>query len=114
MNKAQKEAMAENVRVLLRNFPEVKNVGKLQNDLYSLALKCERNAENLCNIPNWKDQRDDLRKRFKAICMNHRIDGQLSADVSGDPRGYCLKLHLPDGSYNTWGGKESGYGIGSL
>ena len=28
------------------------------------------------------------------------------------PRGYVVKLHLPSGKHNTWGGKESGYGIG--
>jgi hypothetical protein len=35
----------------------------------------------------------------------------FSADFSGDPRGYVVKLHLPSGAYNTWGGKESGYGV---
>ncbi len=34
------------------------------------------------------------------------------ADLSGDPRGYVVKLHLPSGRWNTWGGQESGYGVG--
>jgi hypothetical protein len=110
MNKAQKEARAENENVLARNYPEA-NATKLQNDLFKLALACERNALGLCNEPNFEDRRDELREQFKAICKKHGIN--LKADVTGDPRGYCLKLHLPDGSWNTWGGKETGYGIGS-
>ncbi len=111
MNKAQIEARAENEKVLARNFPDV-DATKLQLDLYKLALDCERNALGLCNTPNWEDQRDQLRIRLEQIINKHGVLA-LKADVTGDPRGYCLKLHLPDGSYNTWGGKESGYGIGS-
>ena len=29
----------------------------------------------------------------------------------GDPRGYTVKLMFPDGHFNTWGGKESGFGV---
>lgn len=29
----------------------------------------------------------------------------------GDPRGYTVKVVLPDGRYNTWGGAEEGWGI---
>lgn len=29
----------------------------------------------------------------------------------GDPRGYTVKLLLPDGTYNTWGGFECGLGV---
>lgn len=35
----------------------------------------------------------------------------IKVDVNGDPRGYVVKVHFADGSYNTWGGKESGFGI---
>lgn len=111
MNKAQKLARAENVKVLARNYPNV-NADKLQTELYKLALKCEHNAVALCNTPNHVDTRSDLKMCFIAIADKYGID--CAAEVTGDPRGYCLKLHLPDGSYNTWGGKESGYGIGSI
>lgn len=111
MRKDQIEAREQNEKVLARNFPNV-DARKLQNDLYKLALACEANALGLCNTPNFVDQRSDLKMMFIAIADKYGID--LVGDVTGDPRGYCLKLHLPDGSYNTWGGKESGYGIGSL
>lgn len=29
----------------------------------------------------------------------------------GDPRGYTVKILLPDGSSNTWGGFECGWGV---
>lgn len=36
----------------------------------------------------------------------------LRAEFTGDPRGYTVKLHAPNGKlYNTWGGNTSGYGI---
>lgn len=37
----------------------------------------------------------------------------LTVHFDGDPRGYVVKLHAPKGDvYNTWGGKETGYGVG--
>ena len=111
MNQKEKEACALNVKVLARNYPTVNPV-KLQNDLYRLAIACENNAIAICNVEGWVDRRDELREQLARIAKRHGID--LVADVTGDPRGYCLKLHLPDGSHNTWGGKETGYGIGSI
>lgn len=29
----------------------------------------------------------------------------------GDPRGYTVKLTLPSGRYNSFGGREEGYGV---
>lgn len=111
MNKTQREARQQNIDVLARNFPSI-DAAKLQDKLYALALKCERNAVELCNTDGRTDQRNKLRAELCRIADKFGIT--LRADVTGDPRGYCLKLHLPDGSYNTWGGKESGYGIGSV
>ena len=110
MNKAQKEARAATETALERNYPDA-DARKLQLDLYKLALACEHNATEICNTTNHVDTRDKLRARLNAIAAKYNIN--LKADVTGDPRGYCLKLHLPDESYNTWGGKESGFGIGS-
>lgn len=37
----------------------------------------------------------------------------LAPHFSGDPRGYTVKLHHSSGNlWNTWGGRETGYGIG--
>lgn len=35
----------------------------------------------------------------------------LSVKFGGDPRGFTVRVFFPDESYNTWGGKEEGYGI---
>lgn len=110
MNRKQTENRDMNVKVLARNYPTV-NATKLQNKLYALSLKCEQNAVNLCSLEGWEDRRDALRAELDKLADKFGI--KINADVTGDPRGYCLKLHLADGSYNTWGGKESGWGIGS-
>lgn len=109
LTKSQREVRAKNEAVLADNFPHV-DAAKLQNDLFRLALKCQRNAVGLCNDADHADQRQQLRAEFARICKKHGIE--LRADMTGDPRGFALKLHLPNGQYNTWGGKESGYGIG--
>lgn len=111
MLKEQINARARNVEVLKRNYPHV-DADKLQNALYSLALACERNALRLCNVPNAKDEREALRSRAWMICQKYKID--MGIEVTGDPRGFCLKLHLPNGDWNSLGGKEAGYGIGSI
>lgn len=111
MTKKQKEAREQNLKVLARNYPTA-DAWKLQNDLYRLSIACEQNAINLCNVQDWQDTREQLRDKLASIAKKHGVN--IMADVTGDPRGYCLKLHLPDGSYNTWGGKEAGYGIGSV
>lgn len=37
----------------------------------------------------------------------------LGVHFDGDPRGFTVKLHAKDNSvWNTWGGAETGYGIG--
>ena len=48
-----------------------------------------------------------LEATIKKLC---EVSG-LSVQTGGDPRGYTVRVVFPDGSYNTWGGKEHGYGI---
>ena len=37
----------------------------------------------------------------------------LKFEIDGDPRGFAIKLKTPKtGRYNTWGGRETGWGIG--
>jgi hypothetical protein len=38
--------------------------------------------------------------------------GLVLNHFESDPRGYAVYLDLPDGSYNSFGGRECGYGIG--
>lgn len=110
MNKEQSMRRAESIAVVARNFPQVKDAARLQDDLHNLGVKCQRNAENLCNIEDYTDQRDLLRAKLAKIKKKHGVEFEVS--VQGDPRGYCLKVKMPQGDYNTWGGAEDGYGFG--
>jgi len=44
-------------------------------------------------------------QRIEAACNPWGIKPKFN----GDPRGACVKLILPSGRYNSWGGKEDGY-----
>lgn len=48
-----------------------------------------------------------LERRMKEIADKLGIEIRFG----GDPRGYTVRLMLPDGRYNTWGGAEYGYGV---
>ena len=52
-------------------------------------------------------QEAQIERRIKEICEPLGI----VPDFGGDPRGYTVRLHLPTGAYNTWGGRESGFGV---
>lgn len=54
-----------------------------------------------------KRQEKACELRITAICQ----DLGLTPDFGGDPRGYTVKVQLPTGASNTWGGREDGWGI---
>ena len=112
MTKEQALARAEAIKAVARNWPEVKDPARLQDDLHVLGIACQRNAEKLCNITDHKDERDRLRAKLERIGKKHGV--KLEATVTGDPRGYVLKVKMPLGDYNTWGGAEDGWGFGGL
>ena len=90
---------------------DLPNIGKaMAADLHLLGIECQRNAEKLCNVEGYEDQRDRLRTKLEKIERKHGVT--LAAEVTGDPRGYCLRVVMPQGDYNTWGGAEHGYGFG--
>lgn len=45
--------------------------------------------------------------RIRSVVRKYGIEARFS----GDPRGCCVKLVLKSGAYNTWGGREAGYGV---
>lgn len=59
-------------------------------------------------IPRIDVQAARIEERVRALAAKNGA----TVNLSGDPRGYVVKLHLPSGRYNTWGGPESGYGVG--
>ena len=81
-------------------------------ELCRLATSLNRLNEIACNcgLTERQEQRKrNLQTRIKAV-VEHA--GLVLNHFNSDPRGYAVYLDLPDGSYNTFGGRESGYGIG--
>jgi hypothetical protein len=89
-------------------------VNKIVNatvELLRLADRLHRYAEAACNYqltPAQEKRVEHLEARVQAICCDEL---GIGVKFNGDPRGYAVKLLLPSGDYNTWGGKEDGWGI---
>jgi len=81
---------AEFVALATRNAPTTMSAYTIADtcrELSRLAKRAERNAENLCNVPNATDKRDSLRISAKAMAA---VFGWYAVKISGDPRGSCL------------------------
>ena len=79
-------------------------------ELMSLANRLDHYNETECNYgltPTQQTRVANLEKRVTATCKRLGI----TCHFNGDPRGYAVRLHLPKEQYNTWGGKEEGWGI---
>lgn len=56
----------------------------------------------------WCEKREgQIEKHMKQIADGYG----LTINFGGDPRGSTVKIHFPSGRYNTWGGRETGWGI---
>lgn len=68
-------------------------------------------AEDDCNSPKETPAqrlREENQKLLDEFVKAKKIP---KIQVTGDPRGYIVRFMLPSGRYNTWGGKEAGWGI---
>lgn len=103
----------ETRKMLTRNFPELSahKIVQLERELHQLALDVHKNAENLCNLPDWEDQRESLRKAAELLLEKYGLSDKMKIGLSGDPRGFTTHLFVPNRDYNSWGGEESGWGI---
>lgn len=100
-------------------------VADVASKLTSLEIRCQRFAERLCNEPISEDEQSrslsSLRKRITqqiSRLIPVGTDGRIVAngtalrfDVSGDPRGCCLKLYHPDLPKNGFG--QDAYNVGA-
>lgn len=75
-----------------------------------LARTLTRYAVKDCNIGLTEADKVRQRRAERAAAGLATAAG-LTAKVGGDPRGYCFRLVLPTGRYNTWGGAEEGWGV---
>ena len=81
-------------------------------ELCRLANSLNRLNEIACNFGLTERQerrKQDLQTRIKTALERA---GLVLNHFNSDPRGYAVYLDLPDGSYNSFGGRECGYGIG--
>jgi len=81
-------------------------------DLCRLANSLNRLNEiaRNCGLTERQERRkQNLQTRIKAVLEGA---GLILNHFNNDPRGYAVYLDLPDGSYNSFGGRECGYGIG--
>lgn len=75
------------------------NIGSLSDGDQERANAAEaRIRELVATLPLVKDEKTGEMKPIRP-------------KFGGDPRGFTVKLVLPDGRHNTWGGKEEGWGV---
>ena len=85
-----------------------------QMSLIRLCAMYARHQERLCNedLGEWGNAYDDKLMKRITDTLAHDKSGLIQRiEFGGDPRGYTVKVHLINERYNTWGGKESGWGI---
>ena len=97
-----------------RAFPDIKpeTLTSAATALLRLAKRHGQIAVAQCNgdLEQHVIEREYLKVAEGLQKIARDVPG-LKIETGGDPRGYTVKLHLPNGAYNTWGGKESGYGV---
>src|SRR5207245_1135966 len=79
--------------------------------LCRLATSLNRLNEIACNsglTERQERRKQNLQTRIKAVLEGA---GLVLNHFNNDPRGYAVYLDLPDGCYNSFGGRECGYGI---
>ena len=90
------------------NYPE-HNPFSLAFALIMLAKRLNRYNETECNYGLTERQQKNVERLEKRV--RDALPPQIGVTFNGDPRGYAVKLHFASGAYNTWGGKEEGWGI---
>jgi hypothetical protein len=81
-------------------------------DMVRLAKAYHRIQEHDCNGTKTK-RMETMERNLECRIEEIAVKYGLRVVFEGDPRGYVVKLFSPlKNVYNTWGGVESGYGIG--
>ena len=79
-------------------------------ELLSIADRLNHYNETECNYGLTECQQklvERLEERARVLTAALGV----GIKFNGDPRGFAVKLMLPSGDFNTWGGKEEGWGI---
>jgi hypothetical protein len=96
--------------VMGQEFPGRGDLAGIVRLLLRLAKTHLRWAETRCNreVNEAEERREErLEQRISELCA----DLGIRVKFGGDPRGFTVKLFLPSGRYNSFGGKEDGFGV---
>jgi len=106
--------LARAVHLKQRDAEEARTQEAFLSLIHRHAVTYARIQESRCSEE--MSERATARLERREAQIERRI-GHLAAYIgcgvkfTGDPRGYCVRLILPDGRYNTWGGAEDGWGV---
>ena len=78
--------------------------------LCSMARSLNRLHEIQCNRPTSDREENRIKELAKAI-LKLLVSYNLQGEIDSDPRGYAVYIHFSNGSSNSWGGSEKGWGI---
>lgn len=97
---------------LARCFPfqPPREIAAFANRLQSLARQAQAFAVADCNGElNEKNavRQSDVHRHLREHCEGWNIP----VKVGGDPRGYVVKITLPNGAHNSFGGASEGWGV---
>lgn len=117
------------IALMSREFPALPNAEHIARLILRHAATLARIGVMECNGPECSPTiapaaYERLWNRHDAYCTQtaERAENRIRAickplgmevKFGGDPRGFPVQLFLPSGKYNTWGGAESGYGVGN-
>lgn len=103
--------LIELVLVLAQECPGRVRASEIERFL-KLARQHGRLAEWDCNVGlDARQERAKGRLEREMTTLAVTLWGLKGIMFDGDPRGYTVKLLLPSGKHNTWGGAEDGYGV---
>jgi hypothetical protein len=113
MTREQVDNLTALTDVLRRNLPDDgPNVPRAALAIHKMARSLHKLAEARCNgdLTTRQEKRElNLERDVAALLL---ACGATVVHHHGDPRGYAVKAVFPSGDFNTWGGKEDGFGIG--
>jgi len=106
--------LAPSFKGLTPGLPELCNLLARHARTYNRIQEIWCSVELSPTATKWYEHREELieKRIVELVRALPRVKGKpIIVRFTGDPRGYCVKLIMPDERYNTWGGAEDGIGI---
>lgn len=100
MSKAQRSEVVGFAVAMAQEFPTVAGLSAMLEELMKLAKRHGRLQEKACNEQVKEGHDAVCEKKITAVC--ERIG--CGVIFSGDPRGCTVKVTVPSGRSDSWGG----------